>query len=473
MNSIFRQFLAIAAGAIAFVSPAVARAQAPDTLHLSIEDAVTRALREGDEARLAAAQIDVADAQVTTARASGLPQARLSGAYSQVIRNARAEIVGQIFNQKFNYSSNINISQTLFQGGRVFAGARAASAFRGAAKQTLAETRAQIAVDIQRAYLQAVLAQQLEEIQARNVELAQSRITLVEQLQSAGRASRYDVLRARVERTNLEPNLLQARATRELATIEVRRLLNIPETRAIAFTSELDTAALRTVVHRIGADSSSDPIRPSERAAEYTVDARREGIRVARADLLPTISTFFQTGYAALPTANGFPFKLGDRASSYCPSGSAPTLICQNNGWFEDRNFGVNVSWALFDGLRAKGNIDLAQAQERVARLQLKQQREQIGVERARARSEFARAEAAYEAQRQNVQEADEAFRIATLRFERGLATQLEVSDAQLLLLTARTNAARATVDYYLAVAELARARGVDIPLPPTRAATR
>ena len=80
---------------------------------------------------------------------------------------------------------------------------------------------------------------------------------------------------------------------------------------------------------------------------------------------------------------------------------------------------------------------------------------------------------AAFEAQRQNVTEADEAFRIASLRFERGLATQLEVSDAQLLLLTVRTNAARATIDYYLAAAELARARGVDIPLPPTRPTTR
>ena len=40
-------------------------------------------------------------------------------------------------------------------------------------------------------------------------------------------------------------------------------------------------------------------------------------------------------------------------------------------------------------------------------------------------------------------------------------------------LLTARTNAARATIDYYMAAAELARARGVDIPLPPTRPTTR
>ncbi len=451
-----------------------AAAAAPgDSVRLSIEDAVTRVLRESDEVRLAAAQVEVAEAQVTSARAAGLPQLRLAGNYSQVLRNARAEIVGSIFNQNFNYSSNLNLSQTLFQGGRVFAGSRAASDVRRSARFNVADTKAQLSVDVQRAYLNALLQRELEQIQARNIELAVARITLVDQLQTAGRASRYDVLRARVERTNLEPALLQSRAAKELADIELRRLLNLPADRPIALTSALDTAALRTVVHAVAADSSKDPVRDSERAAQLTLDARGEGVRVARADMLPTISTFIQSGYTALPSSNGFPTIWGSTSNANCPAGSAATRVCQNNGWFADRTFGVQVSWPLFDGLRAKGNVDLAQAQERIARLQLAQEREAVAVERARARAEFTRAEASYEAQQQNVGEADEAFRIASLRFERGLATQLEVSDAQLLLLTARTNAARATIDYYLAVAELARARGVDVPLPPTRPTTR
>lgn len=448
-------------------------AQQGDTLHLSLADAVTQAVRESDETRLAAVQLEIADAQVTTARASGLPQLRLVGNYSQVLRNARAEIVGSIFGQNYNYNSNLNVSQTLFQGGRILAGSRAAADVRGAARMTIAEARALISVDVQRAYLAAILAGELETIQRRNLELAEARIRLVDQLQSGGRASRYEVLRARVERANLQPSLLQAQAQRELALIELRRILNIPEGRPIALTSALDTASLRTVVQAVAGDSRPDPVRPVERAAELTVEARREGIRIARADLLPTISTFFQTGYTALPASNGFPTIWGSTSSANCPAGSPATRVCQNNGWFPDRTFGVQVQWPLFDGLRAKGNIDLAQAQERVARLQLSQERERVAVERARARAEYVRAEAAFEAQRQNVDEADEAFRIASLRFERGLSTQLEVSDAQLLLLTARTNAARATIDYYLAAAELARARGVEIPLPPTRPAPR
>ena len=88
-----------------------------DTLRLAIEEAVARAVRQSDESRLAAAQLDVTEALITTTRAAGLPQLRLSGAYTQVIENARANVVGSVFAQSFTYNTNANISQTLFQGG--------------------------------------------------------------------------------------------------------------------------------------------------------------------------------------------------------------------------------------------------------------------------------------------------------------------------------------------------------------------
>ena len=469
-----RRFALLVAGLVSSAAPESIKAQQPDTLRLTIADAVTRVMRESDEVRVASAQIELTEAQITTARASGLPQARLSSSYSQVLRNARAEIVGQtIFGQNYNYTGNINISQTLFQGGRIFAGTRAAGDARNVARFNRAETQAQVSVDVQRAYLTSQLARELLQIQERNVELATQRLALVQQLEGGGRASRYDVLRARVERSNLEPALLQARSAVELADIEVRRVLNIPPRQPFALTSILDSAALREVTRVVSDDSASDPVRSSERAAIAAVDGRREGVRVARADLMPTITTFFQTGYTALPSSNGFPTSWGRTSSAFCPAGSPDTRVCQNNGWFQDRSFGLQVAWPLFDGLRSKGAIDLAQAQEKLARVQLDQERERVAVDRAQAWAEFSRARAVFEAQQQNVAEAEEAYKIAALRFERGLSTQLEVSDAQFLLLTARTNGARATTEFYLAAADLARARGLAIPLPPTRTISR
>jgi len=83
------------------------------------------------------------------------------------------------------------------------------------------------------------------------------------------------------------------------------------------------------------------------------------------------------------------------------------------------------------------------------------------------------RARAVFDARKQNASEADEAFQLASLRFNRGLSTQLEVSDAQIALLTAQSTEARATFDLFLASAELARALGRPIPFPPTTPTTR
>src|SRR5262245_25110211 len=122
----------------AFLSVDAASAQVldvsvKDSLNLTLDQAVTNALRNGDEARIASAQVDAADAQVSSARASGLPQLRVNSTYSHVFENARAQAVGSIFNQPNTYNANANLSQTVFQGGRIFAGTKAASRVRGAA----------------------------------------------------------------------------------------------------------------------------------------------------------------------------------------------------------------------------------------------------------------------------------------------------------------------------------------------------
>jgi outer membrane protein TolC len=423
--------------------PAALAAQTGDTLRLSLEDAVGRVLRSSDEARLANAQVEVANAQVTVARAVGLPQLRLNGSYQQVLKNARADIVGSLFRQNYVYNTNLNLQQALFQGGRIVAASQAASRVEEAAERTREETRAQLAVDIQRVYLNAVFAARIADIQATNLTIADDRLAQVEQLERAGRSSRYEVLRARVERANLEPVLRQAESDRALAELELRRLLNLPTTQPLSLVTELDAAKVRAL-------ATSTATGPAGVRAELTARARRAGIRVARADLLPTLNAGFTTGYLALPESPAFPTRFDG----------------MDNGWFPDRNFNVTLSWPLFDGLRAKGQIDLAQAQSRVADLQAQQAKEAASIDVQRAQAELARALAVASARETTVREAEEAFELASLRLARGVGTQLEVSDAQFALLTARSTDARAVFDLYLAVAELARVRAEPIPLP-------
>lgn len=457
---------AVVAAAAGTLAPVASAAQSTDTVSLSLETAVGRAMRVGDEVRIASAGTDVAEAQVVVARASGLPQLRFNATQSHVMESARAQAVGQVFNQPNTYFTNLSVSQPIFQGGRVAAASRGASRVRAASRLAENEARDQLAFDVQWAYLQALFAARVAEIQLESYRLAGERLTLAEQMLAAGRAARYDVLRARVEQANIEPLLIQARSDADQAQLELKRLVNLPAGQLLRLTTAIDSTMIARMVARADAVLAVEPQQAAERrpvvqAAELTAQARRDGIAVARADYLPTIGFTGQLGYGAFPRT-GFPSERGRLVPVPCPDGSADDRVCtqQNGGWFPDRSLGITVSWPIFQGMRTRGNVALARAQADLAQLQLAQTRERATIEFARARDELGRARAVYAARRETVSEAEEAFRLASLRFTRGLATQLEVSDAQLALTSAQTTEARARYDLYLAAAAVARAAG-------------
>ncbi|MCU0622361.1 MAG: TolC family protein [Gemmatimonadaceae bacterium] len=446
---------------------------AADTLRLTLAEAVQRALRENGDVRSAAAQLEAIEAQVGLARATGLPTVTVNSSYQRLLQNARAEAIGQIFNQPLTYTANARASWTIFQGGQVLFGIAGARRARQASELTLAEARATITVAVQRAYLGAIVAEALADIQKENLALVAQRLEQADQRFAAGQASRYDVLRARVERANAEPPAIAARNQRDLALLELKRLLNLPPTRTVSLASSLDMPALeRTVPLTLAAQGDDDDGRRRGvlRAADLRLRAAGDAVWAARSEYLPTITVFYQRGYLAFPVT-GFPPGLGELGNQFCPAGSAATRVCNNGGWFGDRNYGLQFSWPIWDGLRAKAGVDLAAAQRQLARIGAEQTALDVAADIARARAEVERARAAFTAQRAAAGEAGEVYSLASLRLSRGLGTPLDVSDAGLNLLVARSNEARAGADLWLAVADLERARGRTVPMPPVRGA--
>jgi len=449
-----------------------ARVHGQDTLSLSLTDALGRA-RGGEEVRLAAGRVDAATASLGTASAARLPTVRLNTTFNHVYENARAQAVGQIFNQPNTYGANLNLGVPLYQGGRATQGERAARGLRDAARAELEVTEADVSLLVMRAYLTALLADRLVAIQDSNLALADARLRQVEQFEASGRAARYDVLRARVERANAQPLAIQARGDRELALLELRRLANLPGTLPVRLTTRLtpdEALALADGAARASASADSAALAelPAVRAARLRVRAGQATARAASAGYLPTVSLNLLSGYQAYPTGFGPPLAFGGLRNIDCPAGSEPGRVCteQNGGWFSDRSLGLTLSWPVFDGFRTRSDVRQARAQAQIAESQAAQAWENVQVEAARARTELESARAIFTAGRQTSTEAEEAFRLASLRFARGLGTQLEVSDAQLALLTARTNEARAASDLYLAAAGVSRALGRPISLP-------
>src|SRR2546425_47237 len=133
--------------------------------------------------------------------------------------------------------------------------------------------------------------------------------------------------------------------------------------------------------------------------------------------------------------------------------GSQPQL---NEGW----TLGLNLSWSLFDGgnrvakyQEAKANLEGARQRVKSTELDIIQNVEQaeIAVEEAQERIQAAQA---------LVASAQENFRLAQGRFDAGVGTILDLTDAQLALTQAQNTEAQALSDYRIALARLDRAVG-------------
>jgi outer membrane protein len=429
-----------------------------DTLSISISEAVERALTESEEMAAARSMVDQAASQVTQATAAALPQLSGSLTYNRAIKTifdnidfgAPADSMGDStsnlfadlpFGRRNTYIATVQLSQLLFAGGSVGAARQVARRFRSAAEDQYTEAELELTLQVRVAYLNAVAAQSLHEIALESQRLAFEHLQQVESFHQAGTASEFDLLRAQVDYENRDPAVVQTANAAELALLELKRLVNVPTDMPVVLTTrqgpgmvEVDPELLASLVEE----------RPALHAAHETVLMRQAAISVYRGQRLPSVRVVGNLGFQAFP-------------STVTPPGF--------QDWREDWNISLAASWTPFDGFRTRGQIAEARAQLQQAEVEEAQLREGLEVATAAAMAEYRMARAQIEAREQTVLMAERALELADSRFANGLSTQLEVSDAALLLDEARVNRVQAMYDYIKALAQLERLSGGQLDL--------
>ena len=458
---------------------------------LSLGEALGRALGDSEEVRLARARAEMAEAQVGVARSAALPQINTQLSYTKTLRSvfqsagggfdlpdslrfepdptapleerveyledrvpsAALGALGSLFSDLPFGNENawlaaVSVSQPLFTGGRISSSIRMAAEGAEAARAGLDEARSDVALEVKRAYYDAVLAARMEEIVGQSVALAEDHLDQVRLRLDAGRASELEALRAEVELENLRPLLIEARTGRDLAVLELKRLVNLPAEVQVTLTTELDattSAGGQLAAFELPAVEVADRLlaqRAAVRAAESQVQVREEQVDVARSAYLPNLAFTGNFARQAFPTQFSF------------PSGGE---------WRDDWTVGLAVQWPLFQGLRRSAEVEAAKAQVSESRLQLAQLQEGVRLEYRQAGSELERAQARIGAAARTAEQAARVYELTELRFEEGLATQLDVSDARLALQQARMNQVQAYHAAYTALAAAERALGLPL----------
>ena len=134
---------------------------------------------------------------------------------------------------------------------------------------------------------------------------------------------------------------------------------------------------------------------------------------------------------------------------------------------------GVEFNWDIFDGGLTRGKVIEAEALYEKAQVELDDGTRRVEQEVRTAYSSFLEAREVLETQKKVQEQAEEALRLATARYEAGTSTQLDVLNAQTALTEARTTQVQAMRDYLVARARLKRAMGetaaAALPKPGTK----
>jgi outer membrane protein len=242
-----------------------------------------------------------------------------------------------------------------------------------------------------------------------------------------GTRPKSDVTRAEVDVANARLDVIRARNAERLARVALATAMGLPATTPLQIEDNLIYQPISLDPTRLLEEALRQ--RPESRQARLQADVAGGRVRRAFRDFFPDI------------TGDGF-------------------YGAQRTDLSEVWELRLSLNWSIFDGgnriakyREAKANLDAAQARVKATELDVSREVEQ-------AQNNVIEAQERIQAAQVAVTSAQENFRLAQGRFDAGVGTILELTDAQLALTLAQNTEAQALADYRIALARLDRAVG-------------
>ena len=420
------------------------RAQAPDAMRLTLDEAIQRGLETSHRIAELAARGEATEAIVGERRAASQPQLAGQAGYT---RTNHVDAFGILLptNQlriiypdiPDNIRTRLDLQWPIYTGGRLGALERAARIDATASADDVAALRGDVRLEITRAYWTLVTASESLHVVERAVTRIDAHLRDVRNQLAAGLVPPNDVLTIEAQASRQRMLTEQARAARDNAETELARLVGAPPGTPIAAVADLsDVPADRGPLDALVDSARRD--RPERAALLKRAASVRERARAAGAGLKPTVAAGGGVDYGQ-------------------PN---PRIFPREDSWKSSWDASINLNWPLFDGGRARSEMAEAAAATRAADARLAEFDGVVAADvRQRARDVDA-SRAVIEAAADAVRSAAEAQRVVGERFSAGVATSTDVLDAQLALLQAELDRTQAMANLRLADARLARAIG-------------
>ena len=419
------------------------------TLTLSLDEAIARGRTAAPRIADAKARREAADATVTSREALRLPVVTATGGYQRISHvtpyGITAPGIGSVTifpDIPNNYRARADASIPIYTSGRTDALIGSAELDRKAADADTRTAEADVALDVARAYWALVTARESTRVVEQGLVRMDAYVSDVKARVDTGFLPPNDLLSAQAQRARQNVARIQAKNAAALAEADLCRLVGV----------DLDT----TIV------TSTPLLAPLPSAASLTsmsiaaLTEQARGGRSERDALTERASSARESGAAA---AAALKPQIG-AAAGVEESRPNAQFVPRVDEWHGSWAVGVNLTWQLFDGGKAKADRAAAAAQA----VSLERRRDDfdamLGVELRQRRLDVEAGHAALDASAEAVSASTEARRVVEERFKAGVATSTDVLEAQSALLQAELERTQLAAALRLSEARLLRAVG-------------
>jgi outer membrane protein, multidrug efflux system len=405
-----------------------------------LDKTIDEALATNADLLVAAARVDEARALLAESRSFFWPRVdALASARRQRNSERTAFSPPGIPNEFSTYHAALQVSYEVDLFGRLRSNADAARAELEASEASREAVRLALAATVARSYFSLRSLDEQTELTRRTVALREDALGLQRKRLQGGVISEFELRQLEAEAAVVRAQLPPLEAAREREEVALTVLLGRSPKQVFEGKVEVRQAYdERPGPPAIPSGLPSELLlrRPDLVAAERQLAAANARIGVARAEMFPSIAL---TG------------ALGSESASLSNLFSGPSII-----W----SIAAGIAQPIFAGGRLQARTDAAEARERAALAQYQQAiRSAFGEVRAALIAQ-ARARETYEAESARATALSESSRLARLRYQNGVASQLDVLDAERGLLEAQRARIAALHAHRAAVADLFRALG-------------
>ncbi len=423
----------------------------PSTV-LTLEDAITRGLSASPRVQESRAREAAAAAGRDGRRALSGPTASLTTSYVRTnhIEEFAVPLPGGGSRVIFpdipdNWRLRADVMYLLWTGGRTDALVEAASSELLAAEADAKVVAADLAMEIALTYWQVVTTRATVVVLDEGLARTEAWVTDVRARVDAGVSSPHEVAQAQAHRARQRVQRIQSAQAATLAERELVRLTGLPAGQALVLATPVDQPLVGTSGATLAEVADHYTRAVAGRAERDAFAARREAFsaaaRAAMATLHPQVATF----------------------AGIEPARPNSRFVPRTDRWNTSWDFGVSVTWSLWDNGRARADRALALAQSEALAHRQREFESRLDVEVVQRLLDLESGRAAVEASSEAVDAAVEVHRVMRERYDAGVATSTEVLDAHIAWLDASLERTRLRAALRVAESRLQRTLGASI----------